>query len=167
VPKKYSHCWQNRIVLYSIFGRAWNPLLFQLLAFISILFCLCSFTNTYNSFLIINYEQFLLLLLVILLLFMHVIFIFITHQIVHLVNQTLKLSFNTLPPNRQLEGYHIKWFFRNCHFTYVLMISNILNSAIFTSVLKTVKPQAVNIHQIICISQWLKPLSKLIYEYSI
>ena len=100
VPKKYSHCWQNRIVLYSIFGRAWNPLIFQILSFSSILFCLLSFINAHNIFLIINYKQFLLLLLVILLSFMDVTFIFITHKIAHLLNQMLKHSFNTLPPNR-------------------------------------------------------------------
>lgn len=121
-------------------------MLFQLLSFISIIFCLLSFTNAHNIFLIINYQQFLLLLLVILLSLMLVIFIFITHQIVYLLNEILKLSFDTLPPNRQLEGYHIKRFFRKSHFTHVIMIRNILHSAIFTSVLKTVKPQAVNEH---------------------
>ena len=73
-------------------------------------------------FLIINYEQSLLLLLVILLSFMNVIFIFITHQRVHLLNQMLKSSFNTLPPNKHLEGYHTKGFFRNSHFTYKVVV---------------------------------------------
>jgi hypothetical protein len=77
-------------------------LLFQLLSFSSIFFSLFFSSMHTNVFLIINYEQFVLLLQGILLSFMHVLFIFITHQIVHLLNQILKRSFNALPPNRHL-----------------------------------------------------------------